>query len=76
MFPKHFIETDQTFTIWDLASKCRIKSKLYNMLERGSDLFSAQARGHPKILKGCNDGSMKYLKCLQIKSQTFLDTKV
>ena len=50
------METDQTFAIWDLASKCKIKSELYNMLERGSDLFSAQATGHPKILKGCNDG--------------------
>ena len=50
------METDQTFTIRDLASKCRSKAELYNMLERGSDLFSAQARGHPKILKGYNDG--------------------
>ena len=61
------METNQTFAIRDLASKCRSKSELYNMLERGSDLSSAQTRGHPKSLKGCNDGKYEVLKCSQIK---------
>ena len=77
MFPKHFMETDQAFTIWDLASKCKSKSELYNMLEReGQIYFPPKQEAIRRFLRDVMMGSKKYLKCFQIKSQTFLNTKV
>ena len=50
------MEIDHSFTIRDLSSKYRIKTKLYNMLVREGQISSLEARGYTKILKRCYDG--------------------
>ena len=70
------MEIDHSFTIRDLSSKYRIKTKLYNMLVREGQIYlPSKQEATQKFLRDVMMGKKNYIKCDDVRVTKVLQYK-